>query len=276
MTEKKDEMPVEPDSVAENQQNPPDEDNYDYEESELYNKYYPPFLYIKTLEEEISVDIRANAEDVDEYWEKGWMIDFCDAHRVNFDSYQGLYYKAFPSRIRLSQFELTKSLRRVLQRNSDLKTVIRPLRITPEKMKLHERHYVVRYGEVPRKSLLESYKYLKHQPSDVTELCIFKNNQLLACSIFEIGNRAIVTNQAFYAIGEAARSLGTLTILLEIQYARHHGMKFYYMGNYYTQNPNYQYKARFQGFELMDWKTEKWIRFQDAGELLKEKLPLKR
>lgn len=252
----------------------PDEDDYDY----IVNgrRYHnPDCLYSIILEEETSVDLHNKWEDVDLYWAKGWHSGFCDFRRSNFDVYKGRYRKAFPTRYKLGEFVFTKSLRRILKKNQDLKTVIRPLRITPEKSKLHEFHHFLRYHEPPRKSLLEAYKYIVYYPSKLMELCIFKENKLVACSIFEVGNRAMVGNISFWDSKEASRSLGIFTILLEVQYALRHGMNWYYLGLYYKQNPNYQYKTRFRGLQIYDWDNERWVEFEnpEAAEILKQKLP---
>ncbi|HEX9961865.1 MAG TPA: hypothetical protein VGB00_13080 [Pyrinomonadaceae bacterium] len=257
-----------------NEEDDPDDNDYDY----IINgrRYHnPDCLYSITLDEEISVELRNTGENIDDYWANAWQSGYCDFHRWNFDVYKGRYRKAFPTRYKLRDFVFTKSLRRVLKKNQDLKTVIRPLRITPEKSRLHDIHYFLRHHKPPRKSLPEAYKYTVHYPSKLMELCVFKENKLVACSIFEVGARAMVSNIAFWDLKEASRGLGILTILLEVQYALRHGMNWYYLGFYYKQNPNYQYKTRFGGLQLYDWDNEHWIDFQtpEAAELLKQKLP---
>jgi arginine-tRNA-protein transferase len=252
----------------------PDADDYDYiVDGRRYHN--PDCLYSIVLEEEISVDIRNNGENIDDYWAQAWHTGFCDFRRSNFDVYKGRYRKIFPTRYRLKDFVFTKSLRRVLKKNRDLRTVIRPLRITPEKSALHAYYHYLRHGETPRKSLLEVYDYTVYYPSKLTELCVFKKDKLVACSIFEVGNRAMVSNSAFWDLNESARSLGTFTILLEVEYARQHGIELYYLGHYYRQNPNYQYKTRFHGLELYDWDNGRWIDFKnpEVAEMLKQKLP---
>jgi leucyl-tRNA---protein transferase len=237
----------------------PDADDYDY----IVNgrRYHnPDCLYTTVLEDEKSVDINDTGENIDDYWAEGWHSGFCIFHRSNFDIYKGRYRKAFPTRYRLWNFVFTKSLRRILKKNQDLKTVIRPLRITPEKSKLHDYYYFLRHHEPPRKSLLETYDYIVYYPSKLMELCVFKENKLIACSIFEVGNYAMVSNIAFWDLNESARSLGILTILLEVQYALRHGIYWYYLGFYYRQNPNYQYKTRFRGLEIYDWDNERMMK----------------
>ena len=252
---------------------------YDIEADIVTNKgeeyVGPDWLYTKVLEETTNVELNETGEIIEDYWEKGWISDFCFFRRYNFDSFEDRYWKVFPTRYRLRDFKFTKSLHRILRKNSDLKTTIRPLRITPEKTDLHDKYYILRHGKAPESPLSESYKYIKHYPSELTELSIFKDKKLVACSIFEIGDYAVYSNTAFWDLSEKSRSLGMLTILLEVQYALKRKIRHYYLGYFYPHNPNYHYKARFGGLELYDWDNARWVDFKDPNikELLKQKLP---
>jgi arginine-tRNA-protein transferase len=237
--------------------------------------YGNDLIFAKTFEEETYVELRAADEHIEDYWEKGWVESAYDLHRSNFESFNGRYYKAFPTRYRIPAFKFTKSLRRVLNKNSDLKTVIRPMRITPEKSDLYDKYNYLRHRRPPGKPLLEIFKYLSNENSKKMELCIFSGDRLVACSFFEEGAYALYSTMAFWDVGETARSLGTLTILREIEYARRKDMFYYYLGHFYAQNPNYHYKARFGGLELFNWDNERWVQFTDPAikALLKQKLP---
>jgi arginyl-tRNA--protein-N-Asp/Glu arginylyltransferase len=230
-------------------------------------------LYAKTYTDQTHhIELRDTGEIVEEYWDRGWTSGYYEFFRSNYESYKGNYYKAFPTRYRLWEFKFTKSLRRVLNKNKDLKTVIRPLRITPEKSVLYDTYNYIRHGKPPEKALLDKYEYMTNDDSKKMELCVFKDNKLIACSFFEAGMYALYSNTAFWDLNEQARSLGTLTILLEIKYALSRNMKHYYLGHFYAQNPNYLYKARFSGFELFDWETEGWVNFKNHRQQIKNML----
>lgn len=238
----------------------------------------PDCLYVETLNEEKRVDLRNEGKEVEEFWERGWISDYYRFRRANFDIYNDRYYKSFPTRYNIREFKFTKSLRRVLNKNRDLKTVIRPLRITQAKSDLHDAYNYLRHGELPETTLQKNYDVIKYYPTKLTELCIFKGEKLIACSIFEIGNYAVYSNTAFWDLNEKQRSLGTLTIILEVQYALKLGMFHYYLGTLTPRNPNYLYKLRYQGLELFDWDYERWRDINDprTKEMLKQKLPRKR
>ena len=236
---------------------------------------FDDFWDIDLLEDEEFVDLFDDGKLIEEYWEKGWISGFCHFRRFNFDSFGDKYRKVFPTRYRLKDFKFTKSLRRILKKNSDLKTIIRPLRITPEKSDLYDKYHLARHGNSYNGVLLNNYQYIKNFPTELMEVCIYNDRKLVACSIFEVGNYALYSRSAFWDLDEKARGLGILTVLLEIQYGLKRELKYYYLGHLCIHNPNYHYKTRFGGLELYEWESECWIDFKDpkTKELLKQKLP---
>lgn len=85
--------------------------------------------------------------DIDAYFANGWSLTLENEFwRDDSENFGNRLYRAFPTRYRLKDFVLTKSLRRVLNKNKDLSVKIRPLHVTPRKSALYEKHYI-RYGE---------------------------------------------------------------------------------------------------------------------------------
>jgi hypothetical protein len=78
---------------------------------------------------------------VDKYWARGWTNE--DDYFKREDSMEfsrRVTHRVFPTRYRLKDFRLSKSLRRVFNHNRDLKTIVRPLRLTPAMSELYLRH----------------------------------------------------------------------------------------------------------------------------------------
>ncbi|CAN5215594.1 hypothetical protein BH10ACI1_BH10ACI1_27170 [soil metagenome] len=203
--------------------------------------------------------------DVDDYWAQAWTMSEDGFIRFDSDYHNKREYRVFPTRYRLKDFKFTKSLRRVLNKNRDLKTIIRPFRPTEGKDDLLTLHKQIRQkSEQSRHSLRNSYKYLTFSNIKLMECCVFKGDKLVAFSTFEATERSMVGSLAFWDPAETSRSLGILTALLEIKYARDKGLEYYYLGNYIKQDPNYHYKTRFPALELWDWDNEKWVDFKDV------------
>lgn len=212
--------------------------------------------------------------NVDAFWAKGWYYAESEFFRSDNDRYDNRWWRAFQTRYRLDEFALSKSLRRVLNKNADLNFVIRPIRITPSKEKLYSKHYS-RYNEKQYDTLGQSYRLYRHHPFKYMELCVFKNRRLVACSFFEVAKYSVKSSSAMWDVDFPKRSLGILTVLLEMQYAIRKKKKYYYLGHYLKQDPNYQYKLRFPGLEFYDWDNDRWVDRRDADKLLDQKLKRK-
>lgn len=166
-------------------------------------------------------------------------------------------FRSIPLRIRLKDFRLSKSQKRILRINADLEIQNLPLDLNylGDQCKLFQRHRIRLGKNAPVKVELPQGKRNK-------KFCVFEDGKLVAASFFEMGAN---TSYGYYAIFDPEiewRSLGILTILKEIEYAREHGNEFYYLGYAFDKPTLYDYKKRFHGLESYDWKTEEWANFK--------------
>ena len=198
---------------------------------------------------------------MDAFWANGWRHFGENFFRYNFAFYEGEIRRILPLRIRLSNFSLSKSQRRILKRNQDLQTIIRLAEITPEKKSLFKQHKRRFKRGVPN----SIYDFLSFDaaraPCEVLEVCVYAREKLLAASFFAVGEISVSSIYAMFALEESPRSLGIFTILLEIDFAQKHQKKFYYQGYAYTGNSFYDYKKRFSALEQFNWNGQ-WQDFQ--------------
>jgi arginine-tRNA-protein transferase len=165
-----------------------------------------------------------------------------------------------PLRIRLSEFSLSKSQRRVLRKNDDLKVVIRPLEIDDAAEQLFHRHKKRFDHNVPESILDFVSQTADDSPCETKEIRVHRDGRLLAASYFDIGARTASGVYAIFEPEEASRSLGIFTMLKEIEYAIDAGKEFYYQGYSYEGESFYDYKKRFRGTEMFDWNGS-WDQF---------------
>ena len=85
------------------------------------------------------------------------------------------------------------------------------------------------------------------------EFDVFMGERLVASSFFHVGHKSMAGNYCVFDPNELQRSLGTFTMLLEIQYAIHLGKEFYYPGFVYDLPTEFDYKLNFHGLEYFDW-----------------------
>ncbi|GIU81171.1 MAG: arginine-tRNA-protein transferase [Acidobacteria bacterium] len=198
-----------------------------------------------------------SAERLDALLAEGWRHFGVYFFRYSFSLYNGKIYHVIPLRIRLERFSLSKSQRRVIRKNSDLRYEVRPIKIDAEKIKLFEKHKKRFKQNVPD-SIYTFLSPTRGIPCETMEIDVFLGNKLLAASFFDIGKESVSSVYAIFDLEESKRSLGILTMLLEIDFSTVTRKKFYYQGYAHRENSFYDYKKRFQGIEAYDWNSGSW------------------
>jgi arginine-tRNA-protein transferase len=205
---------------------------------------------------------QASPERMDALWREGWRHFGVHFFRYNLGFYENEIRRVLPLRIRLAGFKFSKSQRRVFNKNSDLETVVRPAEIDAEKENLFERHKLRFKSGVPD----SIYNFLSEAPGVVPcqalEICVFEKGKLVAASFLDVGKESVSSVYGMFEPSEERRSLGILTMLLEIRYALENGKKFYYSGYAYEGSSFYDYKKRFSALESFDWNGS-WGKFAE-------------
>ncbi|MDQ3320921.1 MAG: arginine-tRNA-protein transferase [Acidobacteriota bacterium] len=207
--------------------------------------------------------LKVSSRQLDLLLENGWRHFGAHFFRYNLGFYENEIRLVQPLRVRLSDFTLSKSRRRILKRNQDLQIIVRPVEITAEKEMLFERHKRRFKRDAPD----SIYDFLvadaANTPCEALEMCVYDKEKLLAASFFDVGESAISGIYAIFAPEEPARSLGIFTMLLEIDFAVKSGKKFYYSGYAYVGNSFYDYKKHFAALEKFDWQGN-WTNFEEV------------
>jgi len=173
--------------------------------------------------------------------------------RYNFTFQDNVLCGVLALRIRLASATLTKSQRRVLRRNADLKTRLVPAAHCAAYDRLFERHKT-RFTENVPNSLRD---FLSERPAEIPcanmALEVRLGNELFAVSFMDLGAESASSVYAVFDPEHSARSLGIFTLLLEIEHARKLGKRFLYLGYAYTIPSVYDYKKAFNDVESYDW-----------------------
>ncbi len=209
---------------------------------------------------------QVSPQQLDRLLADGWRHFGEQFFRYNIAFHENELRRVLPLRIRLADFTLSKSQRRILKKNQDTQTIIRPIEITPEKEILFAAHKQRFKHSVPD----SIFDFLSDAPADVPcealEVCLYGQEKLLAASFFDVGAKAISGVYAMFDPQENRRSLGIYTMLLVIDYALENNKTFYYPGYAYEGNSFYDYKKRFSALETFDWKGT-WKKFESEVQL---------
>jgi arginine-tRNA-protein transferase len=205
--------------------------------------------------------LEASPQAMDALWAEGWRHFGTHFFRYSLGIYEAEIRRVLPLRIRLEDFSFSKSQRRVLRRNQDLRHVIRPVRVTTEKELLFELHK----KRFKRDAPFSLYDFLSYDaarvPCEALEVAVYREKELLAASFFDVGERAVSSIYAMFEPEETSRSLGIYTLLLEIEWALENKKDFLYQGYAYEGNSFYDYKKRFSALEVFNWNGD-WENFE--------------
>jgi arginine-tRNA-protein transferase len=208
---------------------------------------------ITFINEEFHADTVTPAQ-LDTFLADGWRHFGTQFFRYSLGVYEFDIRLVIPLRIRLDDFSLSKSQRRVLSRNADTAVEIRPIKITDESAALFERHKRRFTSGVPD----SLHDFLSDEPASVPcqafEVDVRLDGRLIAASYFDVGEGTVSAIYGMFDPDMPRRSLGIFTMLKEIEFAIERGKEFYYQGYAYEGSSFYDYKKRFRGTERYDWK----------------------
>lgn len=200
---------------------------------------------------------------MDQAWAAGWR--HFDRYFFRYSTQQaseGSLQTITPLRIDLASCTFTKSQRRVLSKNADLRTEIVPAAIDGELRALFQRHKLRFTQNIP--DTLETF--LGPDPALGPCTCrmvrVFDGPRLVAASFLDVGMQSASSVYGLFEPEYARRSLGTFTLLLEIQHCREAGFRWLYTG-YATHEPSlYDYKKQFRSTQYLDWNAAAWLPLQ--------------
>jgi len=205
------------------------------------------------INEEFHTD-RVAPEQLDTLLADGWRHFGTQFFRYSLGVHDAEIRRVIPLRIRLSDFSLSKSQRRVLRQNADLSVTIRPIEINDESADLFQRHKLRFKFGVPD----SLFDFLSIDPANVPcealEVAVHNDGVLVAVSYIDVAASSVSAVYGMFDPDFSSRSLGIFTMLKEIEFAMSDGKTFYYQGYSYEGESFYDYKKRFRATERFDWK----------------------
>jgi leucyl-tRNA---protein transferase len=198
-------------------------------------------------------------ELMDVLWADGWRHFGTMFFRTAVDELGRREVAIMPLRVDVQAFEPSKSQRRIMRRNKDLRVVVEGVSITPALEALFLRHRE-RFQDNKPESL---YTYFADPhasfPCNALQCCVYEAERLLAVSFFDVGCEAMSSIYAMFEPDAHARSLGIFTMLCEIDFARRAGKRYVYQGYAHDEDDHenerspYAYKKNFATTEAYKW-----------------------
>lgn len=157
-------------------------------------------------------------------------------------------------RIPVDAFSPSRSQKRILKKNQDLKVIRKAPVMDKAYFSLYQRYIEQRHadGDMYPPSPEQFHQFLVEGALN-SWFYEFRDPQerLLAVAVTDHLNDDLSALYTFYAPEEESRSLGTFAILTQIQEARLRGMKYLYLGYWVKACRKMRYKTAFRPLEML-------------------------
>ena len=171
-----------------------------------------------------------------------------------------------PVRIVAVRFQPSRTFRKVLQRNADLRIELKPPIATDEQYELFQRYQDARHelGSMRDMDRLDYAVMIEDAAASTLVMeARYPDGRLAAVSLTDRLSNGLSGVYKFFDPEAARRSLGTFVILWHISQARGEGLAYVYLGYWIKGSPTMDYKARFQPLERFDGAT--WRPMEERG-----------
>lgn len=167
-----------------------------------------------------------------------------------------------PLRVPAERFVPSRSMRRVWRRNVDVTMDVGEPEATEEKHGLFCRYLDDQHDDTMSRSFEAYLDFLYRSPMDTLEYRYRLGDQLVGVSICDRCPDGLSSVYMYFDPTQRKRSLGTLSVLREIQWCKLQGLPFYYMGYYVAGSKTMAYKARFRPNETLI-SEGRWATFEE-------------
>ena len=209
---------------------------------------------------------QVSAMNMDQLWADGWRHQGALFFRYDACEMQGSWHHIVPVRIRVADFTMSKSQRRVWRKNQDIRWEIGPAVIDEETHIIFEKHKDRFTDNIPE----SIHCFFSHQPHDTPCECVslraYLGSKLVAASFMDTGASCTSSVYAIFDTDYAKRGLGTLTLLKEVELTRASGRRYLYPGYATRETSHYDYKKTFSALEGLHWPSGKWLPWDGSTE----------
>lgn len=168
-------------------------------------------------------------------------------------------------RIPVERFSPDRSQRRCLARNARVTLRVLPAERTDEQLALYRRYLLARHrgGGMDDHGAAEFEQFLIGRWNDGRFLELREDGRLLAVAVTDLTEHALSAVYTFYDPDLAARGLGTLAILRQLEWARSQGRQHLYLGYWIAGHRKMDYKRRFRPLESYDGRSWRELTEED-------------
>jgi len=169
--------------------------------------------------------------------------------------------KCLSLRIDVEKFKFTKSVKKVLAKNSDTKMIIRTPSVSSEHLELYEKYH--RYMQLKKgwdyyTVNADSYYdlYAKGYSTFGKEILYIRDNKLVGVDLVDFLDDGISAIYFYYDPEYLKFSLGNYSIYKQIEMAKERELKWIYLGYYVKDCDSLNYKVNFKPHQILQNSPE--------------------
>ncbi len=167
-------------------------------------------------------------------------------------------------KIDVPNYQFSKSERRIIRKNEDLKMVIQRPQVTSTHLELFEKYHLhmkdkrdwTHHKVTPRHYYSS---FVNGHGSFGYEVLYYHENTLIAVDLIDVFDEGISSIYFYYDPDFSNRSLGTFSMLQQIRMAQEAELKWIYMGYYVEGCQSLEYKSRYKPYHVLQgrpWDTQ--------------------
>ena len=175
-------------------------------------------------------------------------------------------HACIPVRVRVRDFQNTRSLKRIAKRNSDLVAQDCPPIATAEQYHLFHCYQLNRHQESGMASMdFGEFQDMVEDTAVATRMVEFRNGdgRLVATCLTDHMTDGLSLCYSFFDPAEAQRSLGSYMVLWHINRAAALALDYVHLGYWIADSPKMSYKARFRPLEGLQLAVQGWRDLDD-------------
>lgn len=164
-----------------------------------------------------------------------------------------------PVRVPVEPFRMRRVQRRIWQKNSDLTVVSHPPEMKPEHYRLYRDYITERHrnGDMYPPSMDQYESFLINEWGHTRFHEFRSGDRILAVAVVDHMPNGLSAVYTFFDPAEMQRSLGTYSILWQIEEAKRLGLPAVYLGYWIRQCRKMNYKAEFRPIEMLI--NDEWV-----------------
>jgi leucyl-tRNA---protein transferase len=172
-------------------------------------------------------------------------------------------------RIVLGQFSPSRSQRRSLQRNAQIRVVVQRPSVTAEHLRLYNSYHedMSRRRGWPRQSITETAfraSFVEGDWSFAREFLYYDGDRLVGVGLADVVSDALSSVYFFHDPAWRARAPGVFSVMRQARYAQEQGLLYQYLGYWVAACPSMSYKSNYGPHEILaglpaDSEEPSWV-----------------